>query len=429
MEKNVKHFEIHTEEIQDLIGRPPSRTIVYGNLVVGSIITMLILISFFLKFPDIVTAPVTITSSSPPIKLFSNANGMITQLFVKDGSQVKKGQIIASIDNTASTEDMKWLTGIVNILDTSINLKGSILNLKTLRNIQVGDVQEDYANLFHLINNFQFINNNRYYKNKKAIISEQSKIQKLIDSKYNNREDLLKKQLQIEAWRDSINELLVVKKIISASEYNDIKKQHLNQHINSFNNQANQLSNIVQLKEYEKNVTDLDQQNKVDQNQALSLIKDELQKIRAKILAWEKFNIIKAPVDGNIVFFKIWKVNQYVNAGTPVFVIAPKMYNYQVKADLQIFQSGKVHPGQRVFIKLREYPYEEFGILSAKVNTLSSVSLDSIYSVDMMLTNGLKTTLNQKIDKKPVIMGTAEIVTNNKSIFQRIFEVFYKAIN
>ncbi len=102
---------------------------------------------------------------------------------------------------------------------------------------------------------------------------------------------------------------------------------------------------------------------------------------------------------------------------------------YEVRAQLPIYSSGKVKNGQKALIKLQEYPYAEFGMIIGTVRDITNVSLDSVYLVNISLTNGLHTTLNKKIPNKPSISGTADIITSNKSILQRIFQGVYGKIH
>lgn len=94
---------------------------------------------------------------------------------------------------------------------------------------------------------------------------------------------------------------------------------------------------------------------------------------------------------------------------------------YSIVARVPVSGARKVRPGQRVLIRLQEYPYEEFGTLRGHVEKIADFALDSVYIVQIILDKGLQTTRNQVIEKRPVLTGTADIVTSEKNIIHRIF--------
>ena len=94
-----------------------------------------------------------------------------------------------------------------------------------------------------------------------------------------------------------------------------------------------------------------------------------------------------------------------------------------------MYKAGKVKTGQPVLLKLSEYPYEEYGMVKAKVFSITDVAIDSAYSVELKLDNGLRTTRNRTIGFRPEISGTADIITNQKNILERIFENIYGKIH
>jgi hypothetical protein len=98
----------------------------------------------------------------------------------------------------------------------------------------------------------------------------------------------------------------------------------------------------------------------------------------------------------------------------------PTSQDIEIRIQLPLNKAGKVKVGQTVYIKLNEFPFEEFGKIQAKVIGISNVFLDSSYSVELKLINGLKTTRNKLIEFRPQITGEAEIVTNNMTILQRM---------
>lgn len=94
-----------------------------------------------------------------------------------------------------------------------------------------------------------------------------------------------------------------------------------------------------------------------------------------------------------------------------------------------MFKSSKVKNGQTVQIKLESYPFEEFGMLLGKVRSISSVPKDNHYLIDVEFPDGLVTSYGKRLDFRQEMKGTASIVTEELSLFDRIFNQFRKIYN
>jgi HlyD family secretion protein len=132
---------------------------------------------------------------------------------------------------------------------------------------------------------------------------------------------------------------------------------------------------------------------------------------------------MKAPIDGNVTFTKFWSVNQNVTKGENVFTSVPDKPSRIIgKVKLQIQGSGKVKVGQKVNIKFANYPYMEYGMVEGRVEKISEVPNDNYYSCEVNLPNGLVTNYGTKLDFNHEISGTAEIITEDRRLIQRLFD-------
>jgi HlyD family secretion protein len=82
--------------------------------------------------------------------------------------------------------------------------------------------------------------------------------------------------------------------------------------------------------------------------------------------------------------------------------------------------AGKVRVGQQVNIQLAGYPYLEYGSLIGVVNNISLVSSDNKYSLEISLSDSLKTNYGISLEMKSELQGTAEIITDDIRLLQRI---------
>src|SRR4051812_6063465 len=82
--------EISSEEVQDIMSKMPHWTIRKGAAILFVVIVLLFAGSYFIHYPDVITARLNITSSNPPVKVVARSNGRILKVFVHNNQLVKK---------------------------------------------------------------------------------------------------------------------------------------------------------------------------------------------------------------------------------------------------------------------------------------------------------------------------------------------------
>nr|MBX2872453.1 biotin/lipoyl-binding protein [Saprospiraceae bacterium] len=97
------------EEVQQLLGNPPGWMLRWGITLVFIAFIVLVIFSNFFRYPDRVSAPVTLTSERPPVKIVALERGRIEALKVSDQDQVEAGQLLAVIENPANSADVVTL--------------------------------------------------------------------------------------------------------------------------------------------------------------------------------------------------------------------------------------------------------------------------------------------------------------------------------
>ncbi len=156
------------------------------------------------------------------------------------------------------------------------------------------------------------------------------------------------------------------------------------------------------------------------------LLKSVLQsfnQLKKAIRDWELQYAFIATMDGKISFIEAWNENQTVNIGDLLFTIVPTgENNYLARLKTPAQNSGKIEAGQRVLIRLQNYPEEEFGMLTGNVKTISFLpDKDSLYAIEVSLPERLITTYNKEIEFTQELQGSAEIITEDLRLIERFF--------
>lgn len=104
-----------------------------------------------------------------------------------------------------------------------------------------------------------------------------------------------------------------------------------------------------------------------------------------------------------------------------MLLVVPPVSSYEVQLKLSVKGAGKIRPGQRVLIKLDAYPSHEFGFLEGRIWSMVPISLDNHYRANVRLTQGLITNTGQPLPVQPLLQGSAEVMLDDKRLFDRIF--------
>ena len=283
-------------------------------------------------------------------------------------------------------------------------------------------MQPGYADLYQSVHQYLFFVEKNFISQKVEQLQSQMGYQSELNKELQSRDILLKQQLLLEKKKFAADSFLVKEKVIAPLEFDNSKKELINKQMNADATKSGILQNRLQQTEYLKTITDLQQQKLQQENDLQQKIRENVKRLQGQWEVWEQKYLMKSPVDGKAVFFNVWKENQYVADGEAVLMIVPPVQYYVAKASLPIDGAGKVKVGQKVLIRLSSYPFEEFGMIQGKVANISAVALDTAYSMEIILANGLTTTTNKKIPSQAQLPGVAEILTDDKNILERLFE-------
>lgn len=417
-----KEIELRSEEVQDILTRVPHWMIRWGNVVVFSIILLLFAGAWIIEYPDIIKADVVITTITPPEKLLARSSGRMEAVLVKDQWIVKRETPLAVIENSANYHDVFLLKSIVD----TIQLLDHSFPFELLKNSQLGDVEGSYAvfqkeylseDLNRKLQPYKVEGSAQSYET----IQLRERLNLLVSQKSITESEMLLQKKDLERY-----EGLFAKGIISAQE---IEKQRLT-YLNVEKNYKNVLSTISQLK---SSINDLNKNKKatiINENKDTSILERNViqafYQLKKSIKDWELNYVLRSSIEGKVTFLQIWTENQTITSGDNAFAIIPtekQDYIGKIKAAAQ--NSGKIKVGQKVNIRLANYPDREFGILNGIVKNISlTPDKEGNLLIDISLPEGLKTSYKKQIRFQQEMTGTADIVTEDLRLIERLLSQF-----
>jgi len=415
-------IELRSEEVQEILARVPNWMIRWGSVVVLSIIVSLFFVSWIVKYPDVITTQIVITTNIPPEKLIARTSGRLEAILVKDKMNVSKNTPFAVIENSANFKDVFLLKSIVD----TINIDKNEFPFEKLQSAQLGDI-ESYFAVFQKESVADDLNSKlQPYKVESSAQSYEAiqlkeRLSLLESQKSINQNELVLQKIDLERY-----ETLFKKGIIAAQE---MEKQRLI-YLQSQKNYKSVLSAISQSKSSLNELNRNSKTTQINENTVnVNLERNVIQAfygLKKAIKDWELNYVLRSSIEGKVSFLQLWAANQTVNAGDNVFAVIPtnqKGYIGKLKAPAQ--NSGKIKMGQTVNIRLANYPDREFGMIKGRINAISlTPDKDGNLLINVSLPQGLETSYKKQISFQQEMSGTADIVTEDLRLIERLLYQF-----
>ena len=423
--------ELRSEEVQEVLGWVPPWILRAGITVLFMIVIILFIGSWFYKYPDIIEAPLVVTSYNPPVQVNARVNGTITQLLVTDKQSVKASDYLAVIENPAHIDDVGqlkqqlslWLEMVRN---NNCHFSAGELN----RKYELGDMQTSYLAFIRSANSYQSFNDLNYYPQRIAAIEEQIVKQQQYCKKLLIQNEVVQQQYAL-AHRIYVRDSTLNAQNFYSDAEHDASRISFLQSRHSLESSRIALVNAnMQTDQLRQSVLDLRLQELEKQGQLQSEVKTGLDNLLNAFNTWEMAYVLKTPVNGTVDISKYWNVNQNLTAGETVFTIIPEASGKLAgRALLPIAGSGKVKPGQAVNVRFLNFPDTEYGIVRGVVRNISVVPSGDSYTMEVNFIDGLMTTYGKELPFYQEMHATAEIITEDMRLLERLFMPLKKILS
>lgn len=424
-----------SEEIQHVIDKMPSKFGRLTTFIVTGIIIITVGLGWFIRYPDVSTGNISINANSAKINLVSNSSGKL-KLFKANQFAVSEGSIVGLIDNSAEFSDVLLVDSILEDFDGSNNAVSSARKALPSK-VSLGELNPQY---YTFINSLQaYINyytEDFYTKQEKTMLAMLSE-QNLSLGSAQKRAISTKESLNISKRNHSRDSILYNKSVSSVTEFDRSRQDYLsaeniNQSTeNEINNVKQQIYNTTQqLQEIAINKRESEKRLFLELSSAYNDLHDNIK-------AWKAKYLFISPISGRLQYLKFLADNKFILQGEEIFAIVPQEDEIFGEVTLPASGAGKVTIGQEVIIKLDNYPYYEYGSIKGLVKNISLVSnvqensLDrkESYLLTVTIPDGLITNYGYKLDFKYEIKGTADVVTRDRRLIQRMFDSVRYLVN
>ncbi|PWK77663.1 HlyD family secretion protein [Mucilaginibacter oryzae] len=410
---------LHSDDMKDIVTAVPHWLLRWGISVFFFIVMLGIALSAFIRYPDILKARLTISSPDVAKPVVSKVSGKLVALFVTDKQKVKAGQTLAYLESTADHDRvLQLLKNLEQMQQDAIQNKPLTTYLPTgENNMQLGELQSayqtffiEYLNYLSSVNSGFFIKKRKYLEGNLASITQQQQ-QLLVKKKIEQRDSALAQQ-NYDAARKLFNE-----KVETKAEFRQAESQYLSKKSPLIQTETSLINGKDSYASKQKELLELDN----DIQQGRSKFLEALNSLISSAMGWKTKYVLSAPENGRVTFVRVVQPNSVLQIGQEVLYVNPG--NEQFFGDMAIPQTniGKVKVGQQVLIKLKGYPYQEFGMLRGTIKNIADIPYqDSVFASNVAISVGHSSDLKKPIHLKQGMTADAEIVTENATVLQRI---------
>ncbi|CAM3927536.1 HlyD family secretion protein [Mucilaginibacter galii] len=415
----------HSEEIDDIIKSPPNWLMRFGAVSFLTVLSLMIVVSYFLRYPDIVKTKLKIVSENAPKSVTAKVGGRLEKLLVAENEVVRQGQPLAYLESTGRHQHVQELFLLLEELKLKAQHNSIPVNLNLPQDFNLGELQIPYqtfsqnyltycASMTHGLSGQKatFLQKDLFNLHKQQI--------QLIFQK-----QLQEKNLRLAAQDYEMNRQLYQEKAETPAEFRAAETRYLASQSPLAQTEAAMLSVTSAYTAKQKDLFEL--QNQMN-DEKLKFVQS-LNSLISQAQEWREKYELKASENGRISYAGIIQENQLITLGQEVFSINPRRSAFFGEMPIPQDNMGKVRRGQQVLIKLRSYPYEEYGFIRGKIIQINDVPVnDSIFLSKVSFKLSGRTDLKRPILLKSGMQADAEIVTEEASVLQRLIRGILKNI-
>jgi multidrug efflux pump subunit AcrA (membrane-fusion protein) len=411
----------YSDPVREILGNPPARILRWGTTIIFSVFVLLVFFSWLIKYPDTIPSPVIITTLHPPVTLVSKVTGNIKQILVKDKDKVLPGQLIAVMETTANISEVDLLKTVIDTINTPSGLAPELL--PALSNL--GEMQSFYASFLKNLYDLSSYSKNDIYGSRITSLNVEIGFTREYIDRLKIKEKLASQIRGIEKDKFTRDSTLSTTKTIADIDLEKSRQALLRASTELQQVRVDLSEKSIELAGKLQILQDYKISRVEEKDKLISLLNESFMNLKAQFGIWENTYLLKSSIDGTVTFSKFWSPNQSVTKDEAVFNIIPlDPGDYIGRINLKMERSGKVKLGQKVNIKLTGFPYLEYGVVRGVVTSKALVPTGDAYVIVISLPDSLSTLYGEKLDFTQNMQGTAEIMTDNLRLIQKLIDPF-----
>lgn len=401
---------------------------------IGALVIFCLIIWAYFTEIDTLTRGEGKISPSNQLQVIQNLEGgIITDILVKEGQEVKKDDILLKIDDIGFMANYEEKQLKYNELEAkSIRLYAESTGTRFDVPKKILDkspklIEREKA--LHLSNLEQLNNNILIYQHKlkQKKIEKQEAQAKLAQLESNLK--LINKEVEL-------NKDFVEKKLVSEVSFLQLVRQKntIEGDMKAISLSIPRLKSVIQ--EYEQNIKEVRLKFKNNAKEAYNETKAEMARIEKTNIAREdkvRRTNVKSPVDGTVHRILINTVGGIAKPGMNIVEIVPTQDNLIVEAKIRPADIAFLHPGQKAIIKFTAYDFAIYGSMQGVLTHISASTIvdeidkQSYYLVRLKIDKDYMGDENKKLKLLVGMTADVDIITGKKTILDYILKPILRA--
>jgi multidrug resistance efflux pump len=409
-----------SSEVHEFMGRSPHWMLRSGIVVLAFGLALIFALSVMIKYPDTIEGRVSITGTQPVVEVVARQSGHLESLRVQAGQRVAKGDILAVIENPARSATVIALGEKLAQLANVVGSDASALSIRFQPEDSLGRLQQSYADFLQTFRQLGSRLADDYAEKAGALLREQIAGKRAQIASLHEQSTMIARELELAREKYSRTKALDDRRLVSTSDVQDQEMALLQQMRAETAAKRSATDAEIEAAKLEKELRDLEHERSESLRTAREELRAQLNKLRGQIDVWDSDYILRAPADGVVAFYDFWSDQQFVNAQRQVFLIVPETTELIGRMAVKTGGAGKIKPGQVVRIRLDDYPYKEFGLVTGSVQSVSIVAREGAQLVLIDLPHPLVTSFHRPLQFRQEMTGDARIVTEDMRLIGRI---------
>lgn len=415
--------------VQELISTKPGLLIRWGVTIFLFILLAIIATTWFIEYPDIVTAKARLASLNAPKEILSKSGGQLIKLNKKEGDFVYKDEVIGYMESNANHQKVLHLSAVLNELQIELH-KGNadaVNNFSkeiVISNNELGELQlfhQAFVQSFMLFKNY--LSSGFFIRKKEMLLKDISNLRR-INNNLNQQKNIDQQDFGLAEKTFSANEQLKRDSVISDLEYRNERSKLLAKQMSLPQISNSMINNEDQQNQKRKEVIELE--NQISEQK--SVFAQALYTFINHVEEWKKKYLIISPIEGSLHFSGMIQEHQQLHLNQVVCFVSSKTSKYYAEMYIPQTNLGKVRLGQEVLLKFPSYPFQEYGSLKGRIDFISTIPTDSGYLANVILQNELITNYHKPIQYREGLIAQGEVITENMRLLERFYYKIIKQV-
>lgn len=433
LHRDVHEFKPALVEIQDAPASPVGRFLIWF---IASLIFISIVWSSLATIDIIAMAQGKVIPIGNTKVIQAHSDGTISNIYIREGSYVKKGDLLIKIDEDSYKAEQQSLEksyaaelaknrrskAMLDYIENGTVLKPDFSDIKTI-NAKVQNLlfDEEYRDLESSLGILRETLKEKQHEFDSAVdnIKQYTQVLKIITENEKRMKTLMERDM------------------VSVMEYLEYKEKQIREqnNLNTYASKEKQLkANIAEIQQ-RLDATLIDKKKTQllafeDSFNNMNKLGEEIKKNQVLL----NYSNITAPVSGYVQELKFHTIGGVVEQAQEILKIVEDKSDIEVEVMVPSKDIGFIEKGSLVAIKLDAFPFTKYGLVHGQV---SNISEDAITDEKLGLVYKTKISLDQKYiqieDKKVNLtygMGlTAEIKTGQRTVLEYFLSPVIKHVD